>query len=356
MKRVVILVSVLFFFGAMMAEVMHVCVPVANVRSKQEGAPLGLTGFLFSGDIGCQETQLIYGEHVKIIETLGDWYKIIALDQEKRDRVLGTWSGYPGYVLAAALASPNSFKPNAYVSSLWASIFTEPKKSSKIIMKIPMGARIQASKHNETWFEVTLVDGKTGYVKNNSIFVQGDTALPDIRNSLVKNARLFLNMPYVWGGTCPLDSANNNVTSVDCSGLTYLVHMAQGIKIPRDAHDQYVKSKEIKSGSDLKFGDLIFFARTKENPRMNHVMIYCGNGKLIEASGFGFSKAKQVYDIKFDASQVGVREVSFEKYIGKSIDETNSGDPFFLPYFNEKENKMVKEQRYIFFGSFISPN
>jgi hypothetical protein len=242
------------------------------------------------------------------------------------------------------------------VSSLWASIFTEPKKNSKIILKFPMGSRLQVYEYNEFWYKVTLVDGKTGYIKKDSVFMSGDTLMPDIRDALVKKARLFLGMPYVWGGTCPLDGANNNVTSVDCSGLTYLVHLTLGMKIPRDAHDQYLKSKKILTGADLKPGDLIFFARTLQNPSMNHVMIYCGNGKLIEASGFGFSKAKQVYDINFDASQVGTREVFFEKYIGNPIDLVKSGDSFELEYFSNKENKMVKEQRYIFFGTFILPS
>lgn len=355
-KRIAILTVLLFFFGGAMAEVMRVCVPVADVRSKLEITPSGLTGSLFSGDIGCQETQLMYGEPVEIIEILGDWYKIIASDQEKCDRVWGTWSGYSGYVLASALALSDSFKPNAYVSSLSASIFADSNKDSPIIMKIPMGSRIQVCEQNESWFKVTLVDGKTGYVKKDSIYMSGYTLLSDIGDSLVKKTRLFLGMPYVWGGTCPLDSANNNVSSVDCSGLTYLVHLALGIKIPRDAHDQYLKSKKIKSGADLKLGDLIFFARTKESPRMNHVMMYSGNGKLIEASGFGFSKAKQIYDINFDISQVGTREISFDKYISKTINFLKSGDEFELECFNSKENKMVKEQRYIFFGTFISTN
>ncbi len=349
MKRLAIFTFLLCFFNGVVAKSMRVCVTIADVRAKTECMPHGLSGFLFSGDIGCEETQLMYGESVDVIEQQGDWYKIVASEQEKYDKVLGGWFGYSGYVLASTLSSSNSFNPNAYVSSLWTDIFSSADKKSSKIMKVSMGAQLQVSSYskNDEWYKVSLVSGKTGFVLKKDCLCVGNS-FPFNGLSLVKKAHSFLGVPYVWGGVSP--------GGVDCSGLMRLVYASCGIKVPRDAHDQYLKSKEIVSGSDLKAGDFIFFARTKENPRMNHVMMYCGDGSLIESVGFGFSAAKQVHDTQFDISQIGVRKILFEEYIGLSLDKLKSGDSFELSCFSSKENKMVKEKRYIFFRSSIFPN
>ncbi|MGL5439470.1 MAG: NlpC/P60 family protein [Filifactoraceae bacterium] len=59
-----------------------------------------------------------------------------------------------------------------------------------------------------------------------------------------------LGKPYVWGAIGP--------SSYDCSGFTYSIHQAMGVKIPRVSADQS-KSGILVEKENLKAGDLIFF-------------------------------------------------------------------------------------------------
>lgn len=51
--------------------------------------------------------------------------------------------------------------------------------------------------------------------------------------------------------------------------LSYLVH---NLNIPRDSHDQFVRSKNI-TFPNFKRGDLLFFSNVGRIERMTHVII-----------------------------------------------------------------------------------
>jgi len=82
--------------------------------------------------------------------------------------------------------------------------------------------------------------------------------------------------PYVWGA--------ENDGCYDCSGLTYYIFGSMGIEIPRVANDQFHSGIPVAK-SDLKKGDLVFFATSRRRPGVaTHVGIYLGNGKFQHAS------------------------------------------------------------------------
>lgn len=90
---------------------------------------------------------------------------------------------------------------------------------------------------------------------------------------VIKTAKGYLGVPYVWGGTSP--------SGFDCSGFTHYVMLKNEIAIPRTAADQYTKGTYI-SKSGLKPGDFLFFETYKTGA--SHVGIYLGNGQFIHAS------------------------------------------------------------------------
>ena len=55
--------------------------------------------------------------------------------------------------------------------------------------------------------------------------------LPHTRADLVRTAKRFLGLHYLWGGL--------SAWGYDCSGLTWAVYRAHGITIPRDADAQF---------------------------------------------------------------------------------------------------------------------
>lgn len=106
--------------------------------------------------------------------------------------------------------------------------------------------------------------------------IDGDEA--PMADKLLAGARRLLGTRYVYGGL--------SSRGLDCSGFTTTVFRAAGIKLPRTSRSQSTIGVPI-SRNELKPGDLVFF-RTGRSRRINHVGIYCGNGRFIHASsGYG---------------------------------------------------------------------
>jgi len=95
-----------------------------------------------------------------------------------------------------------------------------------------------------------------------------------LREELVKAARTFIGIPYLWGGA----SADEGF---DCSGLTMTVYQLNGLNLPRTSAEQYNAGEAIQK-EDLKKGDLVFFA-TQGRGKISHVGVYIGNNQFLHA-------------------------------------------------------------------------
>ncbi|MCG2738760.1 MAG: NlpC/P60 family protein [Syntrophaceae bacterium] len=98
-----------------------------------------------------------------------------------------------------------------------------------------------------------------------------------LREELVRTARSFLGVAYLWGGT-------SSETGFDCSGLTMTVYQLSGFDLPRTSRDQFAAGSPVERSS-LEKGDLLFFAGA--GGKVSHVGIYAGNGLFIHAPGRG---------------------------------------------------------------------
>jgi cell wall-associated NlpC family hydrolase len=104
------------------------------------------------------------------------------------------------------------------------------------------------------------------------------TGKGNLRDELVKTAKRFIGIPYLWGGT----TAKNGF---DCSGLTMVSYRLNGLNLPRVSRSQFKAGKWV-SKKNLQPGDLVFFA-TKGGTRVTHVGMYVGNGNFIHAPRTG---------------------------------------------------------------------
>jgi len=97
-------------------------------------------------------------------------------------------------------------------------------------------------------------------------------------HTVEKNAEVFRNTPYLWGG--------KTQHGIDCSGFVQTLAMQEGIKLPRDASMQANVGEIVgylPGGADLLPGDILFFMNTKAH--VFHVAIYLGDQHYIHSSG-----------------------------------------------------------------------
>ncbi|MEU4419388.1 NlpC/P60 family protein [Actinoplanes sp. NPDC024001] len=109
--------------------------------------------------------------------------------------------------------------------------------------------------------------------------------IPDVPGSAGKAVTFAFNQigkPYGFGDDGP--------GSYDCSGLTSAAWRAAGKSLPHNAAAQYSATARI-SRSDLQPGDLVFYRSNQ------HVGIYVGGGKIIDAPSAGRDVLHRTIDI-----------------------------------------------------------
>lgn len=89
----------------------------------------------------------------------------------------------------------------------------------------------------------------------------------------------FLGQPYKWGGSTP-------EAGFDCSGLLQYIYGRNGVQLPR------VSSQQAQAGTgvalaDAQPGDLVAFDNSSERPGIDHIGVYLGNGKMLQAPRTG---------------------------------------------------------------------
>ncbi len=96
------------------------------------------------------------------------------------------------------------------------------------------------------------------------------------RADIVASARRYLGIPYLWGGTDP-------AKGLDCSGLVMQVFKDHGIDLPRVSYQQATQGRAVPTLAQARPGDLLAFDNSSFRPGIDHIAIYIGDGKMIEA-------------------------------------------------------------------------
>lgn len=199
-------------------------------------------------------TQLIFGEHYKIVEQRKKWSRIkIAHDK---------YTGWISNNQIHIIDQEEFDKLEKEVVTLTTDILDIIEGESN--QPIVIGSVLPTYKSDHA------------FIKNKMYkFLGKKTQGFSEKKHLVNNALIFLNAPYLWGGRTPF--------GIDCSGFTQIVYRLQGINIPRDAFQQAEVGNTLSFIEESEEGDLAFF----DDPegKISHVGIIMNNNNIIHASG-----------------------------------------------------------------------
>jgi cell wall-associated NlpC family hydrolase len=244
-----------------------ICVSVANLRG-QAGHSKELV------------TQAVMGCPVRVLEKQGGWYRIQTPDK------------YLAWVESASLhlateAYLRDWKNSERVIFLedFGVIRSSRDEDSEAISDVVFGSILTALNSNLRWIEVELPDGRSGFLKKQSVanFEEWSNSTYLDPNKLIDLGQNLMGRPYLWGGT--------STKGVDCSGFVKTLYFSGGVILSRDASQQVMQGEEVNTDqgfNDLSAGDLLFFGRKAQGDqkeRITHVGMYIGDGHYIHSSG-----------------------------------------------------------------------
>ena len=218
---------------------------------------------------GRVDSQLLLGEQVIVDRRQGTWAHVFVPDQPTPLDA----RGYPGWIPAAQLTFRTPATPTKDVVVLVPTAWVYAPDQVTRVVEVSMATRFPALSVDATWVHSQLPDGRAVLLRVADVAVVGKGAapLPATAADVVRTAKMFLGLQYLWGGTSGF--------GFDCSGLTHLVFELRGITIPRDA-DAQARVGQAAARADLQPGDLVFFA---SNGLVHHVGIYVGDNMMLRS-------------------------------------------------------------------------
>ncbi len=228
------------------------------------------------------KSQLLTGEVVRRQATSGDgqWWRVENLTD-----------GYRGWVRSWGLvgvADSEARRWSRMATARAARCYAEIRRargSGAVISPLFWNGRVIPRGRSGRWTLVELPDGRRGWVESGALS-PGRRRPP----SLLRRLEDLLGLPYLWGGRTPL--------GFDCSGFVQQVLAEQGIRLPRDADDQYRAVRPLGRSSRPKIGDLVFFGPRRG--RLTHVGLVLGEDRFVHAHGWvkigSFDHRNELYD------------------------------------------------------------
>jgi len=217
-------------------------------------------------------SQTLFGTRVKVLKKEEEWYLIQTPDEYI------SWIDHGGISIMNE-EDYKSYYKNSYVySSIQGFAYNSIDKES-IVSDLVVGSILNVTDTKGDFYKIEYPDKRIGWVNKNDvspIFDSNDYLGLDI----IKNSKKFIGVPYLWGGT--------SSKGFDCSGFTKTIYLMNGLVLPRDASQQINEGLLVdyeRNWDSLKEGDLMFFGYYRDGRRrIDHVAIWIGDGKFIQAS------------------------------------------------------------------------
>ncbi|SIQ99929.1 C40 family peptidase [Maribacter ulvicola] len=195
-------------------------------------------------------TQLLFGEHYKILESRKKWSRIKTIFDKCEGWIMNSQLIFipeDEFVILEANSNPK------YVSEL----ISFAQDLNKIVIPILIGSCIPDTPSLSVNFEGTVLNA--GQPKEN----------------LIKTSLLYLNSPELKGGKSPF--------GIDSAGFTQMVYKINGYQLLRTAAGQSTQGEALSFVEESEAGDLAFFDDT--NGEIDHVGIIMENNYVIHVHG-----------------------------------------------------------------------
>jgi cell wall-associated NlpC family hydrolase len=193
-------------------------------------------------------TQLLFGEHFKILESRKHWSKIRVAFDKQEGWILNTQLDF----ITKEEYEDIEKAPKHYASDLISYV----EQQNSMLTPVLLGSAINDK-------------GGSGNFEGNLITTQKE------KGNLIKIALLYLNAPELWGGKTPF--------GIDASGFTQMVYRINGHRLLRSALDQSSQGSPLSFVEESEPGDLAFFDNS--NGVIDHVGIIMDNNYIIHVNG-----------------------------------------------------------------------
>jgi hypothetical protein len=201
-------------------------------------------------------SQLLFGEHFKVLEIRKNWSKIrLAFDNYE-----GWIDNKQFEIISDEIYNAIENSPTTLAADLIDFATDEKHNFSKVIL----GSNLPF------YFNQKIQINNTQYTYEGNVF-SGKKP----KESLIEIAQNYINTPYLWGGKSPF--------GIDCSGFTQMVYKLCGYKLLRDASQQATQGEVLSFIEESEPGDLAFFDNNEGI--ITHVGIVMNDNYIIHAHG-----------------------------------------------------------------------
>jgi hypothetical protein len=203
-------------------------------------------------------SQLLFGELVEVLEMKGrQWVKIRCCD----DNFVG-WIASNQIEIVTPSEYENYRNNFAFVFD-----FFQPAHAEKHFLPLMIGSRLP------DFDGMQFILGERKYAfSGRAVYPQDAQRDSEI---IVKLAKKYLNVPFLWGG--------RSAMGIDAAGFVQVICRMSGMQLPREADEQIYSGENVGFIDHALPGDIAFFENTRG--RITHVGVILDNKQIIHAYG-----------------------------------------------------------------------
>lgn len=223
-------------------------------------------------------TQMLMGMPLRILQKKGDWYLVESpegyrswvidnLLTVKTPEQMEAWRKAPRLIVTAP------YQTRAFYTA-------KGNGPRDVVTDLVLGDIVEGELKNAVngRVKITLPDNRTAWVSTADVEPLDKWAQQNFdAQKILDTAYSMEGSPYFWGGT--------SIKNLDCSGLSKVSYLSNGIILLRNASQQAKTGTRIeaKDWRTCRPGDLLFFGN-KKTGKVTHVAIYDHDGNYIHSS------------------------------------------------------------------------